>query len=133
LILKYGSFRTTALTILIATLPLPAFSSMSTFASLADMSARSWGEMFYLVVLAGLCATVAWNFAAARLSSVLTGAFLYLVPVISVISGAVILGERVTVGMVTGGLLILTGVAAARLSERSTACLPALNGRSSRD
>jgi drug/metabolite transporter (DMT)-like permease len=133
LILKYGSFRTTALTILIATLPLPAFASMSTFISLSDMSARSWGEMFYLVVLAGLCATVAWNFAAARLSSVLIGAFLYLVPVISVISGAVILGERVTLSMAAGGALILTGVAVAQISQRLTARLLVLNGRSSRD
>jgi drug/metabolite transporter (DMT)-like permease len=133
LILKYGSFRTTALTILIATLPLPAFASMSTFISLSDMSARSWGEMFYLVVLAGLCATVAWNFAAARLSSVLIGAFLYLVPVISVISGAVILGERVTLSMAVGGALILTGVAVAQISQRLTDRLLVLNGRSSRD
>jgi drug/metabolite transporter (DMT)-like permease len=133
LILKYGTYRTTAITILLSTLPLPAFASLSTLDALADMSPRRWVEMFYLVGIAGLIATVAWNFAAARLPSVLTGAFLYLVPVISVVSGALILGERITIGMVAGGTLILLGVALAQLSDRRAAGLLLLNGKFSKD
>ena len=133
LILKYGAYRTTAITILLSTLPLPAFASLSTITALADMSPRRWAEMFYLVAIAGLIATVTWNFAAARLPSILTGAFLYLVPVISVLSGALILGEKITLGMVAGGALILLGVAIAQLSGRLTAGLPLFNGKLSRD
>jgi drug/metabolite transporter (DMT)-like permease len=133
LILKYGTYRTTAITILLSTLPLPAFASLSTLDALADMSPRRWAEMFYLVAIAGLIATVAWNFAAARLPSVLTGAFLYLVPVISVVSGALILGEKITIGMVTGGTLILLGVAVAQLSGRRAAGLLLFNGKFSKD
>jgi drug/metabolite transporter (DMT)-like permease len=133
LILKHGAYRTTALTILLSTLPLPAFASLSTLDALAGMSSRRWAEMFYLVGIAGLIATVAWNFAAARLPSVLTGSFLYLVPVISVVSGALILGEKITVGMVAGGALILLGVAIAQLSDRLTTGLPLVNGKSSSD
>jgi drug/metabolite transporter (DMT)-like permease len=133
LILKYGTYRTTAITILLSTLPLPAFASLSTLDALADMSPRRWAEMFYLVAIAGLIATVAWNFAAARLPSVLTGAFLYLVPVISVVSGALILGERITIGMVAGGTLILLGVALAQLSGRRAAGLLLFNSKFSKD
>jgi drug/metabolite transporter (DMT)-like permease len=133
LILKYGTYRTTAITILLSTLPLPAFASLSTLDALADMSPRHWVEMFYLVGIAGLIATVAWNFAAARLPSVLTGAFLYLVPVISVVSGALILGERITIGMVAGGTLILLGVALAQLSGRRAAGLLLFNSKFSKD
>jgi drug/metabolite transporter (DMT)-like permease len=89
--------------------------------------------MFYLVGFAGLVATVAWNFAAARLPSVLNGAFLYLVPVISVVSGVLILGEKITVGMVAGGTLILLGVAIAQLSDRLAAGLLLFNGKFSKD
>lgn len=133
LILKYGAYRTTAITILLSTLPLPAFASLSTLTALAAMSPRRWAEMFYLVALAGLVATVAWNFAAARLPSLLTGAFLYLVPVISVVSGALILGEEITFGMAAGGALILLGVAIAQLSDRLTAGLPLVNGKVSEE
>ena len=133
LILKYGTYRTTAITILLSTLPLPAFASLSTLDALAGMSLRHWAEMFYLVAIAGLIATVAWNFAASRLPSVLTGAFLYLVPVISVVSGALILGEKITIGMVAGGTLILLGVAIAQLSGRLTTGLLLFNGRFSKD
>jgi len=133
LILKYGAYRTTAITILLSTLPLPAFASHSTLDALAGMSPRLWAEMFYLVGIAGLIATVAWNFAAARLPSVLTGAFLYLVPVISVVSGALILGEKITIGMVAGGTLILLGVAVAHLSGRLTARPLLLKGKLSED
>jgi drug/metabolite transporter (DMT)-like permease len=133
LILKYGAYRTTAITILLSTLPLPAFASFSTFDAIAGMAPRHWAEMFYLVGIAGLIATVAWNFAAARLPSVLTGAFLYLVPVISVMSGAVILGEKITVGMMAGGTLILLGVAIAQLSGRLPAVLLLFNGKFSKD
>jgi drug/metabolite transporter (DMT)-like permease len=133
LILKYGAYRTTAITILLSTLPLPAFASFSTLDAIAGMAPRHWAEMFYLVGIAGLIATVAWNFAAARLPSVLTGAFLYLVPVISVMSGAVILGEKITIGMMTGGTLILLGVAIAQLSGRLPAVLLLFNGKFSKD
>jgi drug/metabolite transporter (DMT)-like permease len=51
------------------------------------------------------------------------------VPVISVVSAALILGEKITVGMVAGGALILLGVAIAQLSDRLTAGLPLVKGK----
>jgi drug/metabolite transporter (DMT)-like permease len=124
LILKYGTYQITALTILLSSIPLLVLVSTSTFATLFTMSLRNWAEMFYMAVIASLVATVTWNYAAARLSSVATGAFLYLVPVIAVIAGALFLDETVTISMVSGGLLILIGVAIAQYADRLMASLP---------
>jgi drug/metabolite transporter (DMT)-like permease len=125
LILRYGTYQITALTILLGTIPILGFTSFSTFETLFSMTSRQWAEMFYMVVIAGLMATVTWNFAASRLSSVATGAFLYLVPVIAVSTGALLLGERITLSMIAGGVLILLGVAIAQYVESFSARLPA--------
>jgi drug/metabolite transporter (DMT)-like permease len=120
LIIKYGTYQITALTILIATVPMLAFASSTTYETLREMTLRNWAEMLYLVVIAGLIGAVTWNFAAARLSSVATGAFLYLVPIIAIVAGALILDETVTASMLLGGLLVLLGVAIAQFSDRLT-------------
>lgn len=125
LILKYGTYQITALTILLGTIPILGFTSFSTFEALFTMTSRQWAEMFYMVVIASLMATVTWNFAASRLSSVATGAFLYLVPVIAVAAGALLLGERITLSMIAGGLLILLGIAIAQYVESIRASPPA--------
>jgi drug/metabolite transporter (DMT)-like permease len=124
LILKYGTYQITAITLLIATVPIFAFASLGTVETLLSMSPRNWAEMIYMVVIASLIATVTWNFAASRLSSVATGAFLYLVPIIAVAAGALVLQETVTLGMLGGGLLILLGVAVAQFSDRLAAARP---------
>lgn len=124
LILKYGTYQITAITIILATLPLLALATSATFETITTMSFRNWAEMLYMVVVAGLVATLTWNFAASRLSSVATGAFLYLVPVVAVIAGALILGEALTLSMAAGGMLILLGVSIAQFSDRLIAKSP---------
>jgi drug/metabolite transporter (DMT)-like permease len=126
LILRYGTYQITAMTILVATVPILSFTSFGTFETLFTMTGRQWLEMFYMVVIASLIATVTWNYAASRLSSVATGAFLYLVPVIAVAAGALFLDETVTPSMVAGGALILLGVAVTQYSDRIMAQLPFL-------
>jgi drug/metabolite transporter (DMT)-like permease len=118
LILAHGAFPITALSILIATVPMLGFASSSTLHTLTVMSARAWAEMFFLVVPSTLVATTAFNYAAARLPSAAAGAFLYLVPVLAVLSGALFLGERITWRVIAGGVLILSGVAMAELADR---------------
>jgi drug/metabolite transporter (DMT)-like permease len=124
LILKYGTYQITSITILLATVPILSLTSFSTFETLFTMTGRQWLEMFYMVVIASLIATVTWNYAASRLSSVATGAFLYLVPVIAVAAGALFLGEAVTPSMIAGGALILLGVAVTQYSDAILAYLP---------
>ncbi|WP_395687814.1 DMT family transporter [Aestuariivirga sp.] len=118
---RYGSLQTTALSVVITSLVLVLLLGRpSTFDTLQAMSPRLWLEMGYLVVFVTALTMVTWNFGAARLPAVAAGAFLYLVPPIGVLAGTLILGERVTQGMVIGGSLILSGVAVTQFGDRIT-------------
>jgi drug/metabolite transporter (DMT)-like permease len=115
---RYGSFATTALSVVLAALVLIVLLGRpSSLGTLVEMSARSWAEMAYLIVFVTALTMVTWNFGAARLSSAAAGAFLYLVPPIGVAAGVLILGESVTPGMVIGGTLIMAGVAIAQFGS----------------
>ncbi len=118
LIQKHGAYRTTALSIIIATVPMLGFASSSTLQTVATMSARQWAEMFYLIVPSTFLAVITFNYGAGQLSSAAAGAFLYLVPVIAVIAGAILLEEKITWTALAGGVLILLGVAIAEFADR---------------
>lgn len=112
---RYGSFPTTAVSVVLAALMLIVILGRpSSFGTLTAMSARSWIEMAYLVIFVTALTMVTWNYGAARLPAAAAGAFLYMVPPLGVLAGAVMLGETVTPGMVIGGTLIMAGVAIAQ-------------------
>lgn len=116
---KYGAMPITAMSVVITAVALIVLLGRpSTLVTLQDMSARSWLEMAYLVVFVTGLTMVTWNFGAARLPAAAAGAFLYLVPPIGVLAGALILGEPVTGGMILGGALIMAGVAVAQFGGR---------------
>ncbi|MEI8180367.1 DMT family transporter, partial [Aestuariivirga sp.] len=112
---KYGSLPVTAMSVVITSVALVLLLGRpSTLATLSAMTPRSWAEMAYLVVFVTALTMVTWNYGAARLPAAAAGAFLYLVPPIGVAAGALMLGEKVTGGMVIGGTLIMAGVAIAQ-------------------
>ena len=122
LIQRYGAMAITAWSIVLATLPMLLLGSEETPQAFLNMTARNWLEMAYLGGLSTFVASITWNYAAGRLPSAVAGAFLYLVPVVAVMAGAVLLDEVITVNIVTGGVMILAGVAIAQAG-------PALFGR----
>ena len=116
---KYGAMPVTAMSVVITAVALILLLGRpSTLVTAQEMSARSWLEMGYLVVFVTGLTMVTWNFGAARLPAAAAGAFLYLVPPIGVVAGALILGEPVTGGMILGGALIMAGVAVAQFGGR---------------
>ena len=116
---KYGSLEVTAMSVVITSLALVLLLGRpSTLTTLAAMTPRSWAEMAYLVLFVTALTMVTWNYGAARLPAAAAGAFLYLVPPIGVAAGALMLGEKVTGGMVIGGALIMAGVAIAQFGGR---------------
>ena len=129
LVQKYGSFNISALSIIIATgLMLALLARPSTLDTLTAMSMKSWLDMAYIVIPSTFLGAITWNYAAARMPSAAAGAFLYLIPVIGVAAGAAMLSESVTANMLTGGALILAGVAIAQFGpmQRGSASLAAL-------
>ena len=132
LVLKYGPLSITAWSVVIGSLVMvPLLGTPSTLDTLQAMTMRSWLEMGYIGIVSTMIASISWNFGASRMTAAACGAFLYLVPIIGVISGALILGEAVTTGMLIGGALILTGVAIAQFGpmirfDRKLAVLAAI-------
>ena len=114
LLQRYDSFTVTAVTMIIAAPPLIAAANAPLWNLALTLDARQWAEVAYLVIPNGLLGTLLWNYGTKHMSGAATGMFLYLIPVVAVICGALILNEAVTVNIVLGGLLMLAGVAFAQ-------------------
>ena len=67
------------------------------------------GLLFLGVGASGIC-FVLWNFATARIGAVQTSAYIYLAPVISVVTSALFLSEAVTLLAAAGTVLTLIGL-----------------------
>ena len=69
-----------------------------------------WGNILFLGVVASMLCFLGWNWCLARLGTVRATNFLYLNPVIAIVSSALVLGERVTWIAVLGAVCILAGL-----------------------
>lgn len=67
------------------------------------------GLLFLGLAASALC-FVLWNIAVEKLGPIRTSIFIYLVPVITVIASAVILGEKITAFSIIGTILTLSGL-----------------------
>lgn len=77
---------------------------------LVDGGAVVWGNILFLACVASMLCFLGWNFCLERLGTVRATNLLYLNPVISITTSAIVLGERVTWIAILGAVLILTGL-----------------------
>ena len=77
---------------------------------LVDGGAVVWGNILFLGCVSSLLCFLGWNFCLERLGTVRATNLLYLNPVISITTSAIVLGERVTWIAILGAVLILTGL-----------------------
>ena len=84
----------------------------------SSTTARTWAELFYLAAFNSLLGVVFWNYGTRHLPGAAVGSFLYLIPVIAVAAGHFILGEPITPWLVTGGAVMMAGVALAQSGSR---------------
>ena len=111
LVQKYGSAYTTIMAGLVGTAMLTPFISESLFTQAASLSFDGWIGVLYLGLLSTVFGYLMFyelisHGAVSRLSIQL-----YLIPVVSIVGGAVILSEPVTAAVVVGGAMMLTAVA----------------------
>jgi len=85
---------------------------------LAGASSRAWGALAYLGVFGSLVGFTAFAYCLNELPASTVGTYAYVNPVVAVILGALILGEAVTPGLVSGGALILVAVLLTTLRPR---------------
>ena len=77
---------------------------------LAEVSARSWLALGYLIVIGSIVAFSAYGIAVRTLPTATVATYAYVNPVIAVLLGTLVLNERLTPAMLGGGALIVAAV-----------------------
>ena len=75
-----------------------------------DGGAAVWGNIVFLGVVASMLCFLGWNWCLARLGTVRATNFLYINPVVAIVSSTLVLGEHVTWIAILGAVLILAGL-----------------------
>jgi len=99
---------------LISLLPLFFFQPLSVEISVLQRPVV-WGNLLFLGILASLFCYFLWNKAVKTLGAVRTTNYVYIAPLVTLLTSAIVINETITLIAVIGALLILTGVA---LAER---------------
>ena len=115
---EYGSTQVACLTLGISAFPMLLFLTPEFPQSLMAMNAAQYAVMGFVVVFCTFFGTIAWNFALGHMTSSLAGMFLYVQPLVAAIGGIFLLGENLSLTLVTGGVFIITGVAIAQFGPR---------------
>ena len=115
---EYGSTQVACLTLGISAFPMLLFLTPEFPQSLMAMNAAQYAVMGFVVIFCTFFGTIAWNFALGHMTSSLAGMFLYVQPLVAAIGGIFLLGENLSLTLVTGGVFIITGVAIAQFGPR---------------
>jgi drug/metabolite transporter (DMT)-like permease len=107
----YGSTQIAGITLGISAFPMLLFASPELSTSLQQINGFQWAVIAFLVIFCTFFCTIAWNYALGHMDSALAGMFLYIQPIVAAIGGIVLLGERLSLTLVAGGVLIIAGVA----------------------
>jgi drug/metabolite transporter (DMT)-like permease len=121
---EYGSIQIASLSLGISAFPMLLFLTPEFPQTLQSMNSVQWLTISFVVIFCTFLATVAWNYALGHMESSLAGMFLYVQPLVAAVGGIMLLGETLSLPLVAGGLLIITGVAVAQFG-------PAIMGKSS--
>ncbi len=110
LINRCGALPTTAVTVLSGAVPMLLSGLPDMHTTLATMTATQWIVTVTLTISTSVIAMLCWNAGSAALGAEKAGWYLYLLPVVSLIGGAILLGEPVRAMELAGGLLVLVAV-----------------------
>ncbi|MDR3506421.1 MAG: DMT family transporter [Caulobacteraceae bacterium] len=84
------------------------------------LSAGAWAAIAAQGVFCTFLATAGWQFAAPRVGNATAGVFVNIEPLIGAVLGVSLFGDRLTLPLVLGGLLIITGSVVVVLGEKGT-------------
>jgi drug/metabolite transporter (DMT)-like permease len=119
LVLKYGSFHISSLSMIIGTL---MFFPIGVIPALRfDYSTLGIAHLYgllYLGIGTSIIAYFLWYYALGRIESTKVAVFTYLQPVVTTILAVLILGQIITMQFVTGACIALVGVVLVQSSKR---------------
>lgn len=87
--------------------------------SLADIPAKTWGAIAYLIIMGSLIAFTAFIFTVKYLNPMLASIYAYINPIVAMLTGALILKEKLTLNLLIGAVITMTGVYLVNRSLRS--------------
>ena len=114
LLRQHGAVRVTAAASLVGTMALLPFTRAATFRRVSDLHPGGVALLLYLGLAATLGGYLAWTLGLRWLDASRTTAYLYAVPVVAIVIGAVTLGEQVTPWLGLGAALVVAGMVMAQ-------------------
>jgi drug/metabolite transporter (DMT)-like permease len=129
---ELGAVPATAASTVIGAAPYLAAAGTLPGAGLAHLGPAVWAELAFLAFGSTVAGLLLWNVAVLAGDITRVSLLLYLEPVVSVLGAAAFLRERISLGMIGGGLLILAGVAIASTGRRKSNPKPDVSARSQR-
>ena len=108
----YGTLQTTRRTFMYGILfMLPAAAVLGFDPDLSVLADPvTLGHMLFLGVVASALCFASWGFATRRLGAVETSVYIYMIPVVTVVSSAILIGEDITPLAVVGTVMTLAGL-----------------------
>ncbi len=126
---RYPNLLLTQRILLVGTVTFfPGAVAEMTFAPFPCPSLAAWGGVVFLGVFCSAIGYHFWNQAIPALGVTTTTNLLYTLPLVGVAGGILMLGEPLSAGVTTGGLLVLGGVCLASRRDKSRRD-PATQGR----
>lgn len=120
---RYGALKVVTFAYLFALLVVVPFGGREMLgANWGALGWTGWLALAWLVLLAGVFGFVAWYQRIAHTSSSLVAVYQYLVPVVAMVTAALLLAERPTALQLAGAALVLSGLYFARREAVVEAC-----------
>jgi drug/metabolite transporter (DMT)-like permease len=110
LLARYPPLQVTGGATIAAVIPLLFLIDGDLIAKLPTLPATVWLSIAFLSFLCTVFAFVVWSWALQKMEASRVGSFTYLVPLFGVSFSRVILGESITLALVIGGAILLSGV-----------------------
>ncbi len=110
LIPRYSPITVTAVSFILGTVLLVPFALYENLANPFMLNGITLISILYLGILSSVVAYVVWFKALERMDATGVAVFVYLVPLFTVLMAVPLLGERITVYTITGGILTMAGV-----------------------
>jgi drug/metabolite transporter (DMT)-like permease len=114
---KFDAVSVTGLSIVLGTLPLIFLLNGDDIRAGINLSMMGWIALLFLIFGCTIFGFSGWVWTLKKLPTTRVASFLYLVPIFSLLFGYVLLGEKLTSGIIVGSFILLSGVYVVNKSE----------------
>jgi drug/metabolite transporter (DMT)-like permease len=89
-------------------LPLAFF--MPGSGEIKNVTLMGWSALAFLSIICTIFGFLVWSWALKKTEAARLGALVYLIPLVTIISGLLFLKESLTIGLLAGGTVLVAGV-----------------------